>query len=107
LNIRDANATIILPAGAELPIFIDNLVVPVDQEVPAILDVPVDIPLDQTELHEPFVGLQKVVEPWYCLIEPDATVNGLQVCARNPNPSAAPVPVEPTFEPTPLGTVIP
>lgn len=107
LNIRDANATIILPAGVELPIFIDNLVVPVDQQVPAVLDVPVDIPLDQTELHEPFVGLQKVVEPWYCLIEPDATVNGLQVCARNPNPSAAPVPVEPTFEPTPVGTVIP
>jgi hypothetical protein len=102
LIIRDANATIILPAGVVLPINIENLVVPVDQKVPAVLDVPVDIPLSQTELHEPFVGLQKVVEPWYCLIQPDATVNGLQVCA--PDPTL----VDPALRtPMPEGTVIP
>lgn len=102
LNIRDANATIVLPQGVVLPINIENLVVPVDQKVPAVLDVPVDIPLNQTELHEPFVGLQKVVEPWYCLIEPGATVNGLQVCA--PDPTL----IDPALRnPTPEGTVIP
>ena len=84
LNITDANATIVLPAGVVLPINIENLVVPVDQRVPAVLDVPVDIPLDQTELHEPFVGLQQVVKPWYCLIQPNASVNGSQVCASAP-----------------------
>lgn len=87
LNIRDANATIVLPQGVVLPINIENLVVPVDQKVMAVLDVPVDIPLDQTELHDPFVGLQKVVEPWYCLIDPQATFNGFQVCSPVTDPT--------------------
>ena len=99
LNIRDANATIVLPAGVVLPINIENLVVPVDQKVLAVLDVPVDIPLHQTELHEPFVGLQQVVKPWYCLIEPNALLEGVQVCPQMTNP------ILPT--PTPVETVIP
>ena len=112
LHIHGAEATILLPAGVVLPINIENLVVPVDQKVPAVLDVPVDIPLNQTELHEPFVGLQEVVEPWYCLIKPDATVNGVGVCPKNTTSPASPAPTvvpttEPTFEPTPVGTVIP
>ncbi len=86
LNIVNARATIVLPKDTLLPINIENLVVPVDQKVPAVLDVPVDIPLSQTELHEPFVGLQKVVEPWYCLVKPDVSVNGAQVCAQAVNP---------------------
>ena len=99
LNIVNARATIVLPEGLVLPINIQNLVVPVDQKVLAALDVPVDIPLDQTELHEPFVGLQKVVEPWYCFVQPDATVNGLQVCSPMVGPEAV--------NPTPVGTIIP
>lgn len=99
LNIRDANATIVLPAGVVLPINIENLVVPVDQKVLAVLDVPVDIPLAQTELHEPFVGLQQVVKPWYCLIKPNATFNDSPVCLQMTNP------IQPTS--TPVGTVIP
>ena len=99
LNIQDANATIVLPAGVVLPINIENLVVPVDQKVPAILDVPVDIPLAQTDLHEPFVGLQQVVKPWYCLVEPGASFNGLQVCEQTTDP------ILPT--PTPVETVLP
>jgi hypothetical protein len=101
LNIRDANATIVLPAGVVLPINIENLVVPVDQKVLAVLDVPVDIPLEQTELHEPFVGLQQVVKPWYCLIEPNAAFSGSPVCPQMTNP------LFPTSTPTPVGTVIP
>jgi hypothetical protein len=91
LNIVNARATIVLPQNTVLPINIENLVVPVDQKVMAVLDVPVNIPLNQTQLHEPFVGLQKVVEPWYCLVEPSATVNGVQVCS----PFAAPPSVQP------------
>jgi hypothetical protein len=87
LNIVNARATIVLPQGTLLPINIENLVVPVDQKVLAVLDVPVDIPLDQTELHEPFVGLQQVVEPWYCLVEPNALMDGRQVCSPISDPS--------------------
>ena len=90
--ITNERANIILPAGTVLPIFIENLVVPVDKTVPAILDVPVNIPLNATELHEPFVGLQKVVEPYYCLLQPNVLVNGEDVCLNAPPllPSAAP-----------------
>jgi len=82
LNINNARANIVLPAGTVLPINIQNLVVPVDQKVLAVLDVPVNIPLNQTELHEPFVGLQKVIEPYYCMIEPLTVVNGIYVCQK-------------------------
>ncbi len=80
LNIVNARARIVLPSGTLLPINIENLVVPVDKKVLAVLDVPVDIPLNQTELHEPFVGLRMVVEPFYCLLNPGLTVNGANVC---------------------------
>ena len=88
LNIVNARARIVLPAGQPLPIYISNLIVPVDQKVLAVLDVPVDIPLNQTELHEPFVGLQKVVEPWYCLMQPYALIQGVRVCDQVANPLA-------------------
>jgi hypothetical protein len=104
LNIANARATIVLPQDTLLPINIENLVVPVDQKVLASLDVPVDIPLDQTELHEPFVGLQRVVQPWYCLVKRDATFNGVPICV----PAAEPTLVNPTpFPPTPVTTVMP
>lgn len=80
LNINNARANIVLPQGTVLPIFIQNLVVPVDQSVLAELDVAVDIPLNETDLHDPFVGLQKVVEPFYCLVEKQVLVNGVNVC---------------------------
>ena len=68
LSITDAPANIILPAGTRLPIALD-LVVPVDQMIPVNLTVEVDIPLAQTELHKPFVGLQEVVRPYYKLLK--------------------------------------
>jgi hypothetical protein len=64
LNIIDAPASIILPEGTELPVNL-SLVVPVDTEIPVALTVPVQIPMSETELHEPFVGLQEVVSPYY------------------------------------------
>lgn len=100
LNIVNATARIVLPQGTLLPITIQSLLVPVDQKVLAVLDVPVNIPLSQTELHEPFVGLQKVLEPYYCLLQPNTVVNGVNVCATT-------APILPFIIATPQGTVIP
>ena len=81
LNINRASANIVLPQGTVLPIIIQNLSVPVDQRVLAELDVAVDIPLNETDLHEPFVGLQQVVEPYYCMVENQQVfVDGVNVC---------------------------
>jgi hypothetical protein len=82
--ITSAATNIILPAGTQLPIGL-NLTVPVDQQIPVNLMVAVDIPLNQTELHEPFVGLQEVVKPYYLLLEglPDTW----QEVMCGPNPS--------------------
>lgn len=68
LTISDAPANIVLPAGTNLPIALD-LIVPVDQMIPVNLIVEVDIPLAQTELHQPFVGLQEVVRPYYKMLK--------------------------------------
>ena len=79
LNIS-APAVVTLPEGLDLPILLD-LVVPVDTTIPVKLDVAVDIPLAKTDLHEPFVGLQEVVQPLYCLIAPDAiSIHGDAIC---------------------------
>lgn len=64
LYISQATTNIILPKGTRLPINL-NLTVPVDQKIPVNLMVDVDIPLNQTELHQPFAGLQEVVKPYY------------------------------------------
>ncbi len=80
LNIFNAPATVVLPAGTRLPITL-SLDVPVDEMIPITLNVPVDIALDQTDLHEPFVGLQEVVRPLYCLVKSDATNSyGVELC---------------------------
>jgi len=80
LNITNALATIVLPKDTILPITL-NLTVPVDKEVPVVLDVAVDIPLAETQLHEPFSGLQKVVQPFYCMLNPAALrLDGQPVC---------------------------
>jgi len=68
LTIRNAPADIVLPAGTRLPVAL-NLDVPVDQMIPVNLNVQVDIPLSQTELHQPFVGLQEVVRPYYKMLD--------------------------------------
>ena len=80
LNITNALTTIVLPQGTTLPIVL-NLTVPVDTTVPVKLTVNVDIPLAQTQLHEPFSGLQEVVKPFYCMINPNAVnLDGQPIC---------------------------
>ena len=79
LNI-DAPADVTLPAGTKLTVAL-NFNLDVNSSVPVHLEVPVNIPLAATELHEPFVGLQDVLRPLYCLVEPNAlTLDGLPVC---------------------------
>ena len=79
LNIS-APATVVLPEGLDLPILL-NLTVPVNTTIPVKLNVAVDIPLEETDLHEPFVGLQDVVQPLYCLVAPKAQMlNGGDIC---------------------------
>ncbi len=80
LSIDNALADIKLPAGTRLPITL-ALTVPVDRKVPVSLVVPVDIDLANTDLHAPFAGLQDVIEPLYCLLDPQAlTPRGTLVC---------------------------
>jgi hypothetical protein len=67
LVINNAQADIVLKAGTVLPIALD-IIVPVETTVPVHLNVAVNIPLNQTELHQPFVGLQNVVSPYQALL---------------------------------------
>lgn len=93
LNI-DANAEVTLPANTPLVVNLD-FPLNVQNSIPIHLDVPVNIPLNHTELHEPFVGLQKVVEPYYCFLQPNTLMNGINVCS-------------PAFNiPAPAETVVP
>lgn len=80
LNIN-SNARVTLPAGTPLMVNL-NFNLPVQTTIPVHLDVPVNIPMTETELHEPFVGLQEVVRPWYCLVEPNASSLGGQTICR-------------------------
>lgn len=80
LNIYNAPATVILPKGTILPIVL-NIKVPVDEMIDITLNVPVDIPLEETDLHIPFTGLQEVVTPLYCLASPNAlSISGEAIC---------------------------
>jgi len=67
----NSDAEVTLPAGTPLSVNL-NFSLPVKTSIPIHLDVPVNIPLNTTELHEPFVGLQEVIRPLYCILEPNA-----------------------------------
>jgi hypothetical protein len=96
LSITRATLDINLPAGTKLPVELnltvpvdqmiplDSVVVPVDQKIPVNLMVEVDIPLSETDLHPPFVGLQEVVKPYYTLLSalPDSWKTA--ICGPDP-----------------------
>ena len=90
----DADAEVTLPVNQPLNVRLD-FPLTVSNSIPVSLNAPVNIPLSKTQLHDPFVGLQEVVKPYYCLLEPNATVNNVQICS----PLASPVIVQLT--PTP------
>lgn len=75
-----------LPAGLELPIAL-SLPVDVDERVPVNMLVDVEIPLSETELHEPFYGLRMLLEPYVQLIDalPDSWPEAVQA-VTNPAP---------------------
>ena len=86
LEISNAPADIILPAGTRLPIIL-ILTVPVSRNVPVNLLVPVNIELAKTDLNAPFVGLQDVLEPLYCLLDPKAVASdGILICEKAKTP---------------------
>lgn len=85
LTIYNAPADIILRAGTELPILL-NLEVPVDQEIPVNLDVHVDIPLRETDLHQPFTGLQAVLSPYRSMLGNTPNTWTQAVCGSDPLP---------------------
>jgi hypothetical protein len=79
-------ANIILPAGTRLPITL-SLTVPVNKNVPVTLQVPVDINLAQTDLGASFTGLMDVLEPLYCLLDPNAVDgNKISICEKAKTP---------------------
>jgi hypothetical protein len=79
LNIN-STARVTLPAGTPLTVNL-NFELPVQNTIPVHLEVPVNIPMANTELHEPFVGLQEVVQPLYCFVDPNAAnLDGQVIC---------------------------
>lgn len=86
LNISNAPANIVLPAGTRLPIML-TLTVPVDKMVPVHLMVPVDIDLAVSDLGVPFTGLMDVLEPLYCMLAPKAVdAQGVSICEKAKTP---------------------
>lgn len=58
----NGDVTITLPEGTELPVNLD-FAVEVNDDIPVALDVPVTIPLAETDLGEPFGKLQALFTP--------------------------------------------
>lgn len=81
MSIYSAPTDIILPEGTPLPIHL-KLTVPVDKMIPVQMDVKVDIPLKETDLHEPFVGLQEVVGPYYHMLNEAPNSWGELICGK-------------------------
>ncbi|MGE5073255.1 MAG: hypothetical protein ACM3MF_07495 [Anaerolineae bacterium] len=79
LNI-DAPASVTLPAGTQMDVSM-SFTLPVQSQIPISLNVPVDIPMQDTELHPAFVGLQQTIRPLYCMATPLAqSLTGQPVC---------------------------
>lgn len=90
----DADAEVTLPVNQPLKVRLD-FPLTVQNTIPVDIKVPVNIPLNKTQLHEPFVGLQQVVKPYFCLLEPNATLNNVQICSPLASPFLQPTPTLP------------
>ncbi|HUH99145.1 MAG TPA: hypothetical protein VLZ89_17430 [Anaerolineales bacterium] len=76
----DSDADVTLPAGTNLNVVL-NFSVPVQTTVPVALHIPVDIALDQTDLHPALAGLESTIKPLYCVLNPDAiSINNSLIC---------------------------
>ena len=68
LTIINAPTDIVLPAGTILPVHL-SVGVAVGEQIPVNLNVAVNIPMKDTELHTPFAGLQDVLNPYRDLLK--------------------------------------
>lgn len=76
----DSPAEVTLPAGTALNVVLD-FSLPVAQDVPVSLNIPVDIALKDTELHPAIRGLQDTLRPLYCMVNPLArSLRGEPLC---------------------------
>jgi hypothetical protein len=80
LHLDSPRTTITLSQGQQLIVNLDQFNLPVQNTVPVHLDVPVNIPLKETALHQPFVGLRDIVQPYYCMVQPKAALINGQSC---------------------------
>ncbi len=102
---------ITLPAGTPLTINL-TLLVPVSQQIPVVLNVPVDIALNETQLSIPFTNLRQLFEPYVKMLDnlpsdwdqvPEFTfdtLNGETDLLRETDGSRNPWPAD-GFEPSP------
>ncbi len=61
-ELNNATVNLSLPAGLQLPVSL-NFTLPLDQQLPVNLDVRAVIPLNQTQLQDPFENLRLMFEP--------------------------------------------
>jgi hypothetical protein len=79
LNI-DAPASITLPAGTLLEAALD-FKAPLRTETPVVLNIPIDIAIQDTELHAGLFGLQAAIRPLLCEASPRAvSLAGEAIC---------------------------
>ena len=75
-------ANVTLPAGTSLPISL-NLTIPFQSTIPISLQLPVNIPLNQTGLHQPITEVQTTILPLYCMLNKNAQYpQGTFICAQ-------------------------
>ena len=88
----NGNVTLNLPQGLVLPVELE-LEVPVDQQIPVALDVAVEIPLQETELGQPFNTLRSLFEPLNNLLIklPSSNEELIDRVRNGPNPGASAV----------------
>ena len=76
----DAPASVTLPAGTPLDVTFD-FQVPLQANIPLAMDVPVDIAVQDTELHPAIQELQQAVKPLLCAASPQAVLpSGESLC---------------------------
>ena len=86
----NSTANITLPAGTSLPITL-NLTVPVQHSIPVSLQVPIYIPLSQTELRAPMDGLQETLRAFICNFDKNAQNSlGKKICEDQGAPPSTP-----------------
>lgn len=64
----NGSVNLVLPKGQDLPVHM-QMTVPVDQELPVVMDVPVSIPLKETDLGPITAKLKSLLSPYMGLLD--------------------------------------